>query len=101
MYDASASVHHVATENRGRNANREVDANLHKLAAQDQTETNLHVFSVGCLGIDRVLMFRDALRSNTADRDLYARTKLALARQEWKYVQNYADAKGPSRSEIE
>ena len=46
MYDASASVHHVATENRGRNANREVDANLHKLAAQDQTETNLHVFSV-------------------------------------------------------
>jgi len=38
-------------------------------------------------------MFRDWLRSNAADRDLYARTKLALAQQEWKSVQSYADAK--------
>ena len=40
-----------------------------------------------------MLMFRDRLRNYAADRDLYARTKLALAQQEWKYVQNYADAK--------
>jgi GrpB-like predicted nucleotidyltransferase (UPF0157 family) len=39
------------------------------------------------------MMFRDWLRRNAPDRDLYARTKLALAQQEWKYVQNYADAK--------
>jgi GrpB-like predicted nucleotidyltransferase (UPF0157 family) len=38
-----------------------------------------------------VLLFRDRLRSNAADRDLYARAKLALAQQEWKYVQNYAE----------
>jgi GrpB-like predicted nucleotidyltransferase (UPF0157 family) len=38
-------------------------------------------------------MLRDWLRSNATDRDLYARTKLALAKQEWKYVQNYVDAK--------
>ncbi len=31
--------------------------------------------------------------SNAADRDLYARTKLALAQKDWEYVQNYADAK--------
>jgi GrpB-like predicted nucleotidyltransferase (UPF0157 family) len=40
-----------------------------------------------------MLRFRDWLRRNAVDRDLYARTKLALAQQEWKYVQNYADAK--------
>jgi GrpB-like predicted nucleotidyltransferase (UPF0157 family) len=57
------------------------------------TELNLHVFSSGCPEIDRLLMFRDWLRGNAADRDLYARTKLALAQQEWKDVQSYADAK--------
>ena len=30
---------------------------------------------------------------NAADREVYARTKLALARQEWEDVQAYADAK--------
>ena len=38
------------------------------------TDINLHVFSSGCPEIDRMLMFRDWLRSNAADRDLYART---------------------------
>jgi GrpB-like predicted nucleotidyltransferase (UPF0157 family) len=38
-------------------------------------------------------MFRDWLRGNAVDRDLYARTKLALAQKEWENVQNYADAK--------
>ena len=37
--------------------------------------------------------FRDRLRANQADRVLYARSKLELAAQQWKYVQNYADAK--------
>ncbi len=40
-----------------------------------------------------MLMFRNWLRSNAADRDLYARTKRALAQKEWKHVQDYADAK--------
>jgi GrpB-like predicted nucleotidyltransferase (UPF0157 family) len=62
-------------------------------ASNVDTEIYLHVFSSGCPEIDRLLVFRDRLRSNAADRDLYARTKLALARQEWKYVQNYADSK--------
>jgi GrpB-like predicted nucleotidyltransferase (UPF0157 family) len=39
------------------------------------------------------LLFRDWLRGNEADRELYARTSLALAQRDWKYVQNYADAK--------
>jgi GrpB-like predicted nucleotidyltransferase (UPF0157 family) len=56
-------------------------------------DINLHVFSSGCPEIDRILIFRDRLRNSAEDRDLYARTKLALARQEWKDVQSYADAK--------
>ena len=40
-----------------------------------------------------MLMFRDRLRHDAADRDRYARTKLDLARKVWKYGQNYADAK--------
>ena len=64
------------------------------------TETNLHVFSSGCTEIDRLLIFRDWLRSNTADRDLYGRTKLALAQTQWKYIQDYADAKTAVIEEI-
>jgi GrpB-like predicted nucleotidyltransferase (UPF0157 family) len=64
------------------------------------TDINLHVYSPGCPDIDRVLVFRDWLRNNSADRDLYARTKVALAQKEWKYVQNYADAKTAVIEEI-
>jgi GrpB-like predicted nucleotidyltransferase (UPF0157 family) len=54
---------------------------------------NLHVFNPGCEEVERMLRFRDHLRTNEADRELYARTKRELAAKEWKYVQNYADAK--------
>ena len=53
----------------------------HRMFKGPVTDINLHVFSSGCPEIDRMLMFRDWLRSNAADRDLYARTKLALARR--------------------
>ena len=72
---------------------REPDWYEHRMLKGPDTDINLHVFSSGCPEIDRMLMFRDWLRSNAADRDLYARTKLALARKEWRHVQNYADAK--------
>jgi GrpB-like predicted nucleotidyltransferase (UPF0157 family) len=51
------------------------------------------VFSAGCVETDRMVLFRDWLRSNDADRDLYAGVKGALAWRDWKYVQQYADAK--------
>ncbi len=47
-----------------------------------------------------MLMFQDWLRGNTADRDLYERTKVALSQKEWTYVQNYADAKTAIIEEI-
>lgn len=65
----------------------------HRLLKGPDTDINLHVFSEGCSEIDRMLRFRDWLRSNPADRDLYARTKIELAKKNWKDVQDYADAK--------
>jgi GrpB-like predicted nucleotidyltransferase (UPF0157 family) len=41
----------------------------------------------------RHLVFREWLRKNVADRELYASTKLQLSRQDWPTMQDYADAK--------
>ncbi|HKV40581.1 MAG TPA: GrpB family protein [Blastocatellia bacterium] len=79
---------------------REPDWYEHRMFKAPDVEVNLHVFSAGCPEIERVLMFRNWLRKNAADRDLYARTKLGLAQKEWKYVQNYADAKSEVIEEI-
>ena len=54
---------------------------------------HLHVFSAGCEEISRMVRFRDWLRADDADRNLYDRTKRELAQREWKHMQNYADAK--------
>ena len=72
----------------------------HRMFKGPDTDINLHVFSSGSPEIDRMLMFRDWLRSNAADRDLYARTKADLSQQRWTYVQNYADAKTAVIEEI-
>src|SRR5579883_1691751 len=72
---------------------REPDWFEHRLFKGPDTAVNLHVFTQGCSEIDRMLLFRDWLRRNEADRQLYERTKKGLARQNWKYTQNYADAK--------
>jgi GrpB-like predicted nucleotidyltransferase (UPF0157 family) len=79
---------------------REPDWYGHRMFKGLDTDINLHVFSRGCPEIDRMLIFRDRLRSHADDRELYARTKRALAEMEWKYVQNYADAKTAVIDEI-
>jgi GrpB-like predicted nucleotidyltransferase (UPF0157 family) len=79
---------------------REPDWYEHRLFRGPDTEINLHILSEGCPEIDRILVFRDRLRTNAADRELYARTKLALAREQWDDVQNYADAKTTVIEEI-
>ncbi len=72
---------------------REPDWYQHRMFRGVDPAVNLHVYSAGCEEIERALLFRDWLRSNASDRDLYARTKRELAQRDWKYVQNYADAK--------
>ena len=79
---------------------RERDWYQHRLFKGSDPVVNLHVFSSGCPEIQRMIQFRDWLRCNPADRDLYAATKLALARNKWKSVQAYADAKTPIVVEI-
>lgn len=79
---------------------REPDWYEHRVFKGPDTDVNLHVFSPGCPEIDRMLLFRDWLRSNVSDRQLYERTKWELARQDWKYTQNYADAKTTVVEEI-
>jgi GrpB-like predicted nucleotidyltransferase (UPF0157 family) len=72
---------------------REPDWYEHRLLKGPDTNINLHVFSQGCEETERMVAFRDWLREHDADRELYERAKRELARREWKYVQNYADAK--------
>jgi GrpB-like predicted nucleotidyltransferase (UPF0157 family) len=63
---------------------------------------NLHVLSPrpAEAEIARILGFRDWLRTHDDDRDRYAATKRALAARNWKYVQEYADAKTDIVEEI-
>ena len=63
------------------------------LKAPTPVAGNVHVFSAGCVEIDRMIAFRDRLRTNTDDRTLYEETKRRLAAQVWEHVQHYADAK--------
>jgi GrpB-like predicted nucleotidyltransferase (UPF0157 family) len=72
----------------------------HRMLKGPGREVNLHVFSAGCPEIDRMLKFRDWLRGHESDRELYARCKRALSEREWKYTQNYADAKTAVVEEI-
>jgi len=65
----------------------------HRLFKDTAPDANIHVFTEGTPEIDRMIAFRDWLRSHDDDRLLYERTKRELAAREWKYVQHYADAK--------
>jgi GrpB-like predicted nucleotidyltransferase (UPF0157 family) len=47
-----------------------------------------------------MLLFRDRLRADAGDRELYMSTKHDLATRNWEYVQNYGDAKSPVVEEI-
>jgi GrpB-like predicted nucleotidyltransferase (UPF0157 family) len=72
---------------------REPDWFEHRLMRGTQPDSNIHIFSTGSPEIDKMLLFRDWLRSNKQDRSLYERTKREFAQREWEKVQDYADAK--------
>ena len=79
---------------------REPGWHEHRMFKGPEQDVNLHVFSASCPEIARMLAFRDRLRSSESDRELYGRSKPALAQREWKYTQNYADAKTTVIEEI-
>jgi GrpB-like predicted nucleotidyltransferase (UPF0157 family) len=72
---------------------REPDWHEHRLFQGPEINLNLHVFSVGSTEIERLLLLRDRLREDPAERQLYDQTKRELASRTWKFVQEYADAK--------
>lgn len=79
---------------------REPDWHRHCWLKHRTPDVNLHVFSTGCVEIERMVRFRDRLRHDPADRALYERAKRALAGRTWRYVRHYADAKTAVIEEI-
>ena len=72
---------------------REPEWHQHRLFREQSPRVNLHVFGPDCEEVRRMLAFRDHLRADAADRELYERTKRDLAGRSWGRVQDYADAK--------
>lgn len=72
----------------------------HRMFKGQHPEVNLHVFSLGCEETERMLSFRNWLRTHEEDRNLYTSEKRRLANKTWKYVQEYADAKSEVVREI-
>lgn len=72
---------------------REPDWHQHRLFKGPDTNVNVHVFSSDSTEIERMLGFRDRLRSHPTEFDLYLSAKRELAARHWEFVQQYADAK--------
>lgn len=72
---------------------REPDWHEHRMLRTPQLDVHLHVYSRGCPEIDRVIKFRDRLRTDAAERQLYEATKRKLAAQDWPDMNAYAAAK--------
>ncbi len=72
---------------------READWFEHRMFKSHFAQVNLHVFTNGCSEVEKMIAFRNHLRSNKVDFDLYLAKKRELAEKIWKYTQNYADAK--------
>lgn len=72
---------------------REPEWFQHRVLKGVEPAVNLHVFSPGCAETERMLLMRGWLCTHDDDRELYETTKRELAQRNWKYVQNYADAK--------
>ena len=65
----------------------------HRAFKRTEPSVNLHVFSPACAETEQMLLFRNWLRQHESERDLYLQAKRTLAARDWKYVQQYADAK--------
>ena len=79
---------------------REPDWYEHRMLKGFNPEVNLHVFSLDCEELQKMIQLRDWLIHNQDDRERYANVKRMLAKKTWKYLQNYADAKSTIVGEI-
>jgi GrpB-like predicted nucleotidyltransferase (UPF0157 family) len=76
---------------------REREHLMYRTVAHD---VHLHLWEAGSDDERRHLLFRDHLRADAADRDLYAATKRELAARAWDDMNDYAQAKGAVIAEI-
>ncbi len=72
----------------------------HRLVRTPVRDVHVHIHDVGDQAATDHLLFRDHLRSDPDDRDLYERTKRALVNQDWPDMNAYAEAKTPVIVEI-
>jgi GrpB-like predicted nucleotidyltransferase (UPF0157 family) len=80
---------------------REPDWHEHRMFVRHpEIAVQVHVFTAGSPEIDRMLAFRDRLRSVPEERERYLAAKRELAARRWRYVQDYADAKTQVIEEI-
>lgn len=71
----------------------------HRMFRTPERDVHVHVWQAGGHDEERHLRFRDRLRSDTADRDQYQRTKRSLAGR-YRDMNYYAEAKSAVISEI-
>ncbi|MFF5985705.1 GrpB family protein [Prauserella flavalba] len=69
-------------------------------AGEAGESVNLHCYPPDDVEVHRYLAFRDRLRADAADRELYEATKRELAQREWRDINYYAEAKRPVIFEI-
>ena len=72
---------------------READWYEHRLLRHRDPAANVHVFGPHCAEVERMIRFRDLLRTHAELRQAYASTKRELGARRWEYVQDYANAK--------
>lgn len=65
----------------------------HRLVRTSDRDVHVHVHEVNSREAEDVLLFRDRLRSEPAERELYERTKRALLDRDWPDMNAYSDAK--------
>lgn len=90
----TADVHDTRVDEALRDAGYElhVDEPDHRMYKPPQRDAHVHLWS-GDAAVERHILFRDWLRSDTADRELYLHVKRELAKREWPEQNDYAQAK--------
>ena len=72
---------------------REPEWNEHRMFRTFDRDVHVHIYSAGCPEIQRILTFRDRLRTNEEERKRYEQVKRELAVKNWPDMNAYAVAK--------
>jgi GrpB-like predicted nucleotidyltransferase (UPF0157 family) len=79
---------------------REPDFHEHRMFRTHARDVHVHVLSRGSRETDRMLTFRDRLRSNVSERKEYEAVKRSLASRSWPDMNAYAAAKSETVERI-